>query len=232
MARYKPVFRGLKMIPLSLEDQIVEGTFEFALRQLVDEELDLSGLDARFNNDETGASAYDPRVMLKVVLLGYSRGLISSRSIARACEENVMFMSMSGDVQPSYTHIAKFVRELELDIQPLFSQVLLTCDRMGLIGKEHFAIDGVKLPSNASKERSGTHAELLHRADRLDKVSRKIMQAHQDRDEGKGEQDVVAKRLKYAEKVSKEAQRTRDFVATNPPRRNAKGQELKSSRVM
>jgi transposase len=96
MARYKPVFRGLKMIPLSLEDQIVEGTFEFALRQLVDEELDLSVLDARFNNDETGASAYDPRVMLKVVLLGYSRGLISSRSIARACEENVMFMSMSG----------------------------------------------------------------------------------------------------------------------------------------
>jgi transposase len=115
MARYKPVFRGLTMIPLSLEDQIVEGMFEFALRQLVDEGLDLSGLDARFNNDETGASAYDPQVMLKVVLLlGYSRGLISSRSIARACAENVMFMSMSGDGQPSYTHIAKFVRELEL----------------------------------------------------------------------------------------------------------------------
>ena len=231
MARYKPVFRGLKMIPLSLEDQIVEGTFEFALRQLVDEELDLSGLDAKFNNDETGASAYDPRVMLKIVLLGYSRGLISSRAIERACEENVIFMSISGDAHPSYTHIAKFVRELEKDVRPLFSQVLMTCDRMGLIGKEHFAIDGVKLPSNASKERSGTHAELLHRADRLEKVSSKIMQLHRDRDndKGSGDQDVVAKRLKYAEKVSKEAQRTRYFVATNPPKRNAEGKELKSN---
>jgi IS5 family transposase len=63
---------------LALEDQILAGTFEFALNQLVDDELDLSRLDAKFNNDETGASAYHPRVMLKIVLLAYSRGLIGS----------------------------------------------------------------------------------------------------------------------------------------------------------
>jgi transposase len=229
MARYKPVFRGMKMIPLSLEEQIQSGTFEFALNQLIDEELNLSGLDAKFNNDETGASAYDPRVMLKVVLLGYSRGLISSRAIAQACAQNVIFMALSGDVQPSYTHIAKFVRELDLEIQPLFSQVLLTCDRMGLIGKEHFAIDGVKLPSNASKERSGTHAELLHRAERLDKAAAKILQTHRDKDEGKGEQDLDAKRQKQVDKIRKEAQAMREFVAKNKPRVNAKGQELKSN---
>ena len=91
-----------------LAEQIQPGTFEFALDHLVDHELDLSALDARFNNDETGASAYDPRVMLKIVLLAYSRGLISSRSIERACAQNVQFMALSGDAQPSYTHIAKF----------------------------------------------------------------------------------------------------------------------------
>ena len=52
----------------------------------------------------------------------------------------------------------------------------MTCDRLGLIGREMFAIDGVKLPTNASKERSGTHAELAHRAERLDKAARKIIQ--------------------------------------------------------
>ena len=72
--------------------------------------------------------------------------------------------------QPSYTHIARFVRELGSDIQALFSQVLQSGDRIGLIGKAMFVIDGVKLPTNASKERSGTHAELAHRADRLDQV--------------------------------------------------------------
>jgi hypothetical protein len=74
------------------------------------------------------------------------------------------------------------VRELGNEIHGLVTQVLLTCDRMGLIGREMFAIDGVKLPANASKERSGTHAELVHRANRLDKAARRIIEAHQQQD--------------------------------------------------
>ncbi len=72
MARYKPVERGGMFIPVVLHEQIQPGTFEFALDHLVDHELDLSTLDARFNNDVTGASAYDLRVMLKIVLLAVS----------------------------------------------------------------------------------------------------------------------------------------------------------------
>ena len=112
MARYKPRERNGTFVPVVFDEQIQPGTFELALDHLVEEELDLSPLDARFGNDETGASAYDPRVMLKIVLLAYSRGLISSRKIAQACEHNVLFMALSGDTRPSYTHIAKFVREL------------------------------------------------------------------------------------------------------------------------
>jgi transposase len=85
MARYKPVHRDPLLLPVVLAEQIQPGTFEFALDHLVDHELDLSALDARFRNDQTGASAYDPRVMLKIVLLAYSRGLITSRDIERAC---------------------------------------------------------------------------------------------------------------------------------------------------
>jgi hypothetical protein len=59
----------------------------------------------------------------------------------------------------------------------------MTCDRIGLIGKTLFAIDGVKLPGNASKERSGTHAELAHRAARLEKAAAKIVAAHRAQDE-------------------------------------------------
>ena len=67
-----------------LSEQIIPGSFAFALDYLVDNELDLTTLDARFKNDEVGASAYDPRVMLKIVLLAYSQGLISSRTIEQA----------------------------------------------------------------------------------------------------------------------------------------------------
>jgi transposase len=232
MPRYKPVHRDPLLLPVVLADQIVPGTFEFALDHLVDHELDLSGLDARFRNDETGASAYDPRVMLKIVLLAYSRGLITSRQIEAACRQNVLFMAVSGDSQPSYTHIAKFVRELREQIGPLFTQVLLTCDRQGLIGKQMFAIDGVKLPSNASKERSGTHAELRHRAERLDKAVRKMMEVHQSRDaggDGEGEGGQGNSMQERIDALRREAQATREFLAGAQPRRNKRGQELKSN---
>lgn len=85
MARYKPIVRDGIFLPVVLAEQIQPGAFEFALDHLVDHELDLSALDAKFDNDDTGAPAYDPRVMLKIVLLAYSRGLISSRKIEQAC---------------------------------------------------------------------------------------------------------------------------------------------------
>lgn len=229
MTRYKPIDRSPRLLAVVLSEQIRPGTFEFALDRLVDEELDLSALDAKFRNDEVGASAYDPRVMLKIVLLGYSQGMISSRSIERACQHDVIFIALSGDSAPSYTHIAKFVRELGPQIQSLFTQVLLVCDRLGLIGRELFAIDGVKLPGNASKERSGTHAELLHRARRLEKAAAKIIQAHRDRDESKADQDSVQKAEAQVQRIQREAQAMRDFVARNEPKLNAKGTEIKSN---
>ncbi|MDC8774596.1 transposase, partial [Roseateles albus] len=99
----------------------------------------------------------------------------------------------------------------------------------GLIGREMFAIDGVKLPSNASKERSGTHEELRHRADRLDKAADKILALHQAQDKAGAQEPLEAKRQARIDDLRQEAARTRDFVASNPKRLNSKGQELKSN---
>lgn len=229
MARYKPQDHNSLLLPVVLSEQIISGSFAFALNYLVDHELDLSALDARFKNDEVGASAYDPRVMLKIVLLAYSQGLISSRVIEQACQRNVQFIAISGDSQPSHTHIAKFVANLSTQIKPLFSQVLMTCDAQGLIGRDMFAIDGVKLPSNASKERSGTHEELRHRADRLEQAAHKIMALHQAQDKHGTDDALEPKRQARMEALRKEAARTREFLASNPQRKNRKGQELKTN---
>ena len=67
--RYKPQDLNSLLLPVVLAEQIIPGSFAFALNYLVDRELDLAPLDAQFKNDEVGASAYDPRVMLKIVLL-------------------------------------------------------------------------------------------------------------------------------------------------------------------
>jgi hypothetical protein len=155
--------------------------------------------------------------------------LISSRSIEQACLRNVQFIAISGDSQPSHTHIAKFVCSLSAQIKPLFSQVLMTCDAQGLIGRELFAIDGVKLPSNASKERSGTHEELRHRAERLDKAAHKILELHLAQDKQGSEQALEPKRQARIEALRKEAARTRDFLASTQSRLNRKGLELKTN---
>ena len=73
MAKYKPHFSAQgQFLPVFFNKQIQENTFEYSLSYLVDNELDLSIFDHRFNNDETGAPAYDPRILLKVVLFAYS----------------------------------------------------------------------------------------------------------------------------------------------------------------
>ena len=232
MARYKEVDRSPRFLPVVLDAQLVPGSFEYALDYLIDNEIDLSSFDARYNNDATGAPAYDPAVMLKIVLLAYSRGMVSSRAIERACRENVLFMAISGDSAPQFTTIAKFVRELGPDIAALFTQVLMTCDTQGLIGRHMFAIDGVKLPSNASKHRSGTHAELEHDAERMERAVSTMLTAHQSRDtqsEQSNCDEDGARNHRRMEKLQNEAQRIRSFLATHTERKSAKGSIRKSN---
>ena len=168
MANYKPDLSCQnKFIPIDFTQQIVQGTFEYALAHIVDNRLNLSGFDQWYSNDKKGAAAYPPSVMLKIILFAYSRGLITSRRIAKACETNIIFMSLSGDAQPHWTSIASFVAKMKDQIEPLFTQVLMICDEEGLIGRRMFAIDGCKIKSNASKEWSGTHEELGRKQLRL-----------------------------------------------------------------
>jgi len=229
MARYKVVDRSPRFLPIVLDAQLMTGRFEYALDYLIDHEIELSGIAKRYLNDETGAPAYDPAVMLKIVLLAYSRGVVSSRAIERLCRENVLFMAISGDSAPQFTTIAKFVRELGEEVSAVFTQVLLICDRQGLIGRQMFAIDGVKLSSNADKRRSGTHAELAHEAERMEAVVAKMMKEHRGRDERADAGEDAVEHAARIERLQIEAKRIRGFLATHAERRSEKGAVRKSN---
>ncbi len=228
MANYKPDLScQSKFIPIDFSQQIIPGTFEYALAHIVDNHLDLSGFDRWYHNDKTGAAAYSPSVMLKIILFAYSRGLISSRKIANACETNITFMSLSGDVQPHYTCIAGFVAKMKDQIEPLFTQVLLICDREGLIGRNMFAIDGCKIKSNASKEWSGTFEELTRKEAKLRKASQRILARHQAQD-GMAE-DEINHDLKQKEKLDNSAEKIGNFLATHEERIGSMGKPVKSN---
>jgi transposase len=96
MAKFKAYdYRQRVFLPVSLEDQLMPGTLEFAIHTLVETRLDTSGFEQKYRNDETGRTAYNPKILLKVVLLGYARGLISSRKIEQACRENAIFIALA-----------------------------------------------------------------------------------------------------------------------------------------
>jgi hypothetical protein len=77
----------------------------------------------------------------------------------------VTFIALCGDTRPHFTTIAHFISTADMAIATVFGAVLAVCDRQGLIGRAMLAIDGVKLPSNASKHRSGTRSELAARVE-------------------------------------------------------------------
>jgi len=62
MAKYKSYnYAQTVMVPISLENQLMAGTIEFAIHTLVENEMDMSRFDERYRNDESGCKAYDPR---------------------------------------------------------------------------------------------------------------------------------------------------------------------------
>lgn len=223
MARFKTVHKGLIMLPVDLDRQVQPGSFEHALCYLIDHELDLSSFHARYRNDAEGALAFDPAVLLKIVLLAYSRGIISSRKIETACRENVLFIAVSGDSQPHFTTIASFIAELGELVAQLFAQVLLICDRQGLIGREMFAIDGVKLPSNASKARSGTRADYARQADKMERAAQQMLSKHQATDQPSRSDEAMQREARQLARLQKEAKQLRDWLAAHPKDRKGAG---------
>ena len=135
MARYKDYnYKQTKLLPVDFAEQILPGSFEYTVTYLVDNELDLSVFESRYNNDETGCPAYDPAILLKIILAAYARGFTSSRSIERLCRENIIFMALSADSQPHFTTIANFISTMSDVIEPLFLEILMVCGNAGLIG--------------------------------------------------------------------------------------------------
>ncbi len=230
MARYKQYsYKQGKFIPIHFDRQILPGTFEYTLSYLIDDEIDLSIFDQRYKNDETGAPAYDPAILLKIILYAYSRGIVSSRKIAQCCRENIIFMALSADTRPHFTTIADFVSSLDMEIIELFRDVLLICDEMDLIGREMFSIDGCKLPSNASKEWSGTKADFEKKKQKMERAIRRILKKHRELDQTAVNDDVIDHDKQYIATLRRRIRKIKRWLDDNDDKPGKAGRPIKSN---
>lgn len=231
MARYKEYnYNQMRLLAVSLQYQLMPGTLEFAIHELLDSRVDTFIFEEDYSNDITGRKAYDPKILLKVVLMAYSRGILTSRKIERACKENVTFMALSCCQQPDHSTIAAFISSMEDRVASIFSNILLVSHEEKLLGGTHFSLDGVKLSSNASKEWSGKHSELRGKQKKLEEKVRQAVRQHKQadkrEDDGGSEKERRERRIK---RLRQRAERIEEFLQENDQKIGSKNKEIKNN---
>jgi len=209
-----------------------ENTFEYCLYQLLENDELLSDFYARYKNKHVGRKAYPPALLLRIIFYAYYRGITSSRVIERSCKTDLKFIALSAGMQPHFTTIADFVSSNCDAINSLFHKVLLICDSSGLIGKEHFAIDGCKLPTDASKQWSGKHEELRNKSDKMKKAAEKIVSQHISNDSTKnGKKTLADEKKQTVETLLANAKKIDEFLTENEPRlgKGKRSEEVQSN---
>jgi len=233
MAKYRTTDaasgQGL-FLSVNLQKQLLPDTFEYMLDKLIGTKIDVSIFDRKYKNDLTGASAVPPSVLLKLIIYGYYTGNKSSRKISELNRNNIIAKALTGDMDIHWTTIADFISGSNKEIETIFVKVLMYCNELDLIGGETFAIDGLRLPSNASIEMSGTREQLEERLELYQKMAEKHLYRHLRKDE-LGEVDAEAKkhfeeRQKY---LNRQIERLDSFLEKMEPKTGRSGGEIQSN---
>lgn len=148
------------LLPPSVADFVPVGHPAHLVRDLVFEELDLSGIMLCYA-EVKGYPPYHPGMMVALLLYAYSRGVYSSRQIARGCEERLDFQAVTALNRPDFRTISEFRRRHLDTLAGLFVQVLVLCRRACLAGLGHVAVDGTKIKANASKHKAMSYARMV-----------------------------------------------------------------------
>jgi transposase len=181
-------------------------------------EMDLAAFYGAYRADGHGRAAYDPSMVVTLVLYAYASRVRSSREIERHCRQDVAYRVITGNVVPDHATVARFVVRHEAALADLFGEVLRLCDEAGLVKPGVVAVDGTRMAGNASKEQNSD----------FDQIAREILAQHKATDEAEDERfgdargDELPEQLRTAEgrrEFFREAKRKRqeqDAAAAEP----------------
>lgn len=154
------------LLPPSVQELVPPGHLAHFIRDTVREGLDLSAIMEQYR-EERGYPPYHPVMMTALLLYAYCQGIYSSRRIARACEQRVDFMAVTGRQTPDFRTISEFRRRHLEALGALFGQVLALCEQAGLVKLGHVALDGTKMRANASKHKAMSYGRMKQREPEL-----------------------------------------------------------------
>lgn len=158
------------LFPPSIDDYLPADHEARFVRQAIlrlDAEGGLNAFYASYREDGRGGKAYHPRAMVSILVFAYTRGITSSRRIQRECIENFAFRFLSANQTPDFRSISDFRKRHLGAFRDLFLQILRLCDEAGLIGYKRGAVDGRRVPGNASLDKTYTEDTLIKEYEKL-----------------------------------------------------------------
>jgi len=192
------------LLPPSPVDWLPENHLVFFLLDLA-AELDLEAIHAVYRQkDPRGEKAYEPRMMVVLLLYAYCVGVPSSRKIEKACWEDAAFRVLTGNQQPDHSRISDFRRRHLDALGGLFVQVLRLCQKAGLVSVGRVALDGTKVKANASKHKAMSHERMLKSERQLEAEMRALLRKAEIID---AQEDGQYGKDKWGDELPKELQR-------------------------
>ena len=169
----------LYLMPPSIDDWLPQNHLARFIAETVDS-LDLSPFYNAYAG--RGKEAYDPKIMLAMIIYGYATGTFSSRKIERATYDSVAFRYLSANTHPDHDTIATFRRRFLPEIETLFVQVLMMAREMGVLKVGNVSLDGSKFKANASKHKALSYGYIKKLEAQLQEEVRLLLQKGEDAD--------------------------------------------------
>ena len=170
------------LLPAALREWLPEDHLAYFISDVVDQ-LDLSEIIARYEGERRGGPPYNPRMMVKVLLYAYCVGVPSSRRIATRLHEDIAFRVLAANNTPDFRTISDFRKDHLTALAGLFLQVLVFCQRVGLVKLGHVALDGTKVRANASKHKAMSYKRMKEKEAQLQGEVDELLRRAQEVDE-------------------------------------------------
>ena len=193
-----------ELLPQSPRDWLSEDHLAYFILDVV-KELDLGSIFAHYERETRGQPPHHPRMMVALLLYGYSVGVASSRKLEKKTHEDLAFRVLTGGQHPDHVRISEFRRIHSEALAGLFTQVLALCQKAGLVQLGHVALDGTKVKANASKHKAMSYDRMQKREHEYQEKVEALLRAAEEADTA--EDDLYGKD-KRGDELPEELRRT------------------------
>ena len=213
------------LLPPSLQEWLPEDHPVYMMLDIL-EELDVSAIEEKYRQkDSRGTRPYAPKMMVGLLLYGYSVGIRSSRKLEKATYEDIPFRVLAAGNHPDHSRISEFRRKHLEELEDLFLQVFQICQRMGLVELGNVALDGTKVQASASKHKAMSYERMLEEEERLKEEIQEMLEEAEATDR---EEDERFGRENRGDELPEELKRRKDRLATIQEAKRGRAEEVQA----